>query len=188
VGIEREADAPKTWIHVNAFPECDLQATLRQVIVTFVDITERKEAMEAVRENEEKFRALFAASRDAILLLDEHSYFDCNQAALEMFRCPNKEDFCSKKVGEISAPRQPGGKPSAVTAKRIVKTALRTGVGCFEWVHQRFDGTQFQAEISLNSLVLQGRPVIQAVVRDISWRKEAEQQLRERRRHHRHPR
>lgn len=179
LGIETGHSRHKTWIHVNAFPERDPQGVLRQIIVTFVDITGHKEAMESVRENEEKFRTLFSASLDAILLTEGDQYIDCNQAALEMFRCPTKELFCQKRVGEISAATQPDGEPSAPAARKLIELAQQSSIGCYEWVCKRFDGSEFLAEMSLTALVIQGRSIVQAVVRDISWRKQAEQRLRQ---------
>jgi len=169
----------KTWVLANAYPEFDANGGLARAIVTFVDLTERKVALEALQESEEKFRTLFTASRDAIMLLDRTSYLDCNEATLEIFGCASKEEFCTRKLGEISAPMQANGKASSLEAQRMVKIAFKTGAARYEWMMQRFDGTQFPAEISLSALELKGRPVIQAVVRDISWRKEAEQQLRQ---------
>lgn len=179
LGINRGESANRIWVLVNAYPEFDAQGSLRHVVVCFVDMTERKQTLEALTESEEKFRMLFDASRDAILLLDRQSYLDCNQAALAMFGASSKDEFCSKRVGGISAPEQPDGTKSIIGVRQHIEAAYATGYGHFEWLYQRFDGTQFPAEISLGLFELKGQPVLQAVVRDISWRKKAEQQLRQ---------
>ncbi len=49
LGVNRPASDVLTWVLVNAFPEFDDQKQLRQIVVTFLDITERKRA-EAERE------------------------------------------------------------------------------------------------------------------------------------------
>ena len=49
---------------------------------TFIDITDRKKAEAALRESEEKVQTLYSSSSDAIMLLDEKGFFDCNDATL----------------------------------------------------------------------------------------------------------
>ena len=44
MGINRSATVDRVWVLVNAFPEFDVHQRLIQVVVTFVDITERKRA------------------------------------------------------------------------------------------------------------------------------------------------
>jgi len=43
----------------------------------------RKQAEEALRKSEEKFKAIYLGSNDAIMLLSEKGFFDCNPQALK---------------------------------------------------------------------------------------------------------
>ena len=52
------------------------------LLETFIDITDRKKAEAALRESEEKVQTLYSSSSDAIMLLDEKGFFDCNDATL----------------------------------------------------------------------------------------------------------
>jgi len=141
------------------------------------DITERKEAEAAVRESEEKFRTLYDSSSDAIMMLDERGFFDCNEATLRIFGCETREEFCSKHPADLSPPTQPQGVDSLMLANERIQTAMTEGRNLFEWVHRRTDGTDFPAEVLLNAMELGERKVLQAVVRDITERKQAEQKL-----------
>ena len=62
--------------------------------------------------------------------------------------------------------------------QKKIAIALKKGGALFEYVHQRMDGTTFQAEILLSPQLWQEIPVVQCVVRDITDRKEAEAKLR----------
>ena len=179
MGIEHGPDGNKTWVLVNAYPEFDDGQELRQVVVTFVDMTERKRMIEALTESEEKFRLLFDASRDAIVLLDQERYLDANAAAIELYGCSGKSEFCSKKVGEFSPPLQPDGRESVAALREYIGVAFKSGVASFEWMMMRLDGTPFLSEISITPFDFRGRRIFQAVIRDISWRKETEQHLRQ---------
>jgi PAS domain S-box-containing protein len=127
---------------------------------------------------EEKFRALFEASRDAIMLLDEKGFFDCNQATLEMFGVADKETFVSLHPAELSPPSQPDGTDSRTVADRKIGEAFATGHHRFEWVHRRRNGEDFPAEVWLTAFELEGRKVLQATVRDITERKGIEEKYR----------
>jgi hypothetical protein len=74
---------------------------------------------------------------------------------------------------------QPDGRPSEEEAIKKINLAFTVGPQAFEWEHCRLDGTPFAAEVSLNRLDLEGKPYMQAIVRDISKRKQAEQALRQ---------
>ena len=70
VGVDRPGGGERTWALVNAFPESDEQQQLRQVVVTFVDITERKRAEAALEVERLQFRHLFEQSPVATWLED----------------------------------------------------------------------------------------------------------------------
>jgi PAS domain S-box-containing protein len=140
---------------------------------------ERTRAEAALRESEDKFRTLYESTSDAVMLLDEKGFFDCNAATLRIFGCANREEFCSKHPADLSPPMQPCGNDSMTLANARIASAQRDGSCSFEWMHRRVDGAVFPAEVLLNALEFGGRRVLQAVVRDITERKSAEAALRD---------
>ena len=81
---------------------------------------------------------------------------------------------------DLSPATQPDGTDSITLANKQIATAMEKGSNRFEWMHKRVDGSEFPAEVLLNALQLEGRNVLQAVVRDITERKQTEQQLKDR--------
>jgi PAS domain S-box-containing protein len=79
----------------------------------------------------------------------------------------------------MSPPQQPCGTDSTTLANRHIAAAMEKGTDRFEWVHRRVDNSEtFHAEVLLNAMELDGKRVLQAVVRDITERKRAEDALR----------
>jgi len=140
----------------------------------------RKDVLNAVRRSEQKFRTLYNSTSDAVMLLDENGFFDCNQATLDIFECDSYEKFYSLHPAELSPAFQEDGRDSFAAAQERIELARREGSARFEWLHLRYlSRTVFPAEVLLNRLELDGRMVLQAVVRDISERKEAEREVLE---------
>lgn len=131
-----------------------------------------------IRESEEKFRGLFESSNDAIMILDDNSFLDCNNAALKMFDCSTREDFFGKHPADLSPPEQPGGEDSRTAAAECMAIAFREGRNHFEWTHRRLDGEDFPAEVLLTPVIQEGKALVQATVRDITERKHLERELR----------
>ncbi|HHN94412.1 MAG TPA: PAS domain S-box protein, partial [Anaerolineae bacterium] len=141
----------------------------------------RRRAEQALRESEEKYRSLFQNAYDAIFLMDEDIFVDCNPAAEEMFRC-SKEEIVGHSPASLSPPRQPDGGDSRTKALKMIRAALTGTRQVFEWVHRRCDDSLFDAEVSLSRLFLGGKPMVLAIVRDVTERKRAEKMLRRRNR------
>ena len=127
---------------------------------------------------ERLFKEIFKAAGDAILLLDENGFFDCNARALELFGCPDRKAMIVRNIADVSPPVQANGQNSAEAAVARAEEAWRNGTTRFEWLLRRDDGEVFPAEVLLSAFDLAGRKVLQATVRDISMRKWTEAALR----------
>ncbi|MBL7857468.1 MAG: PAS domain-containing sensor histidine kinase [Cyclobacteriaceae bacterium] len=129
---------------------------------------------ERLRKSEFLLRTLFNTASDAIFTMDNRTFIDCNPATLHIFQCTH-DQIIGQTPYRFSPLRQPDGRLSEEAAMEKINAVLAGQPQFFEWCHIRYDGTPFDAEVSLNRLDLEGGEVqIQAIVRDVSERKKAE--------------
>lgn len=151
----------------------------RRAVVSSEDITPRKQAESAIASSEAKFRALYDATGDAVMLFENGRVVDSNAAAARLFGYERAEALLGVAPWELSPETQPSGRSSEELARERIATVLDRGVLRFEWTHMRADGTIFPADVMLGSLPQLGEGrVFQAVVRDITERKRAERAAR----------
>lgn len=141
------------------------------------DITDLKEAQRALQESEAKFRTLFNTANDAIFLMNREVFLDCNSMTEVMFGCARR-DLIGHSPVNFSPPIQADGVASTVRAIEKIEAAFAGIPQFFEWLHIRSDGTTFPAEVSLNRVELGGEQFLQAIVRDITARKQADARLK----------
>ena len=141
------------------------------------DITERKKTEEELRQKENRYRLIFESAHDSIFLMDREIFIDCNPKTLETFGCM-REDIVGKNPYLFSPEFQPDGRKSLEKALEKINLALSGRALTFDWVHKRLDGHEFDAEVSLNSVSLDGKNYLQAMVRNVSKRNKANSQLR----------
>lgn len=122
----------------------------------------------------DKYRMFFENSTDAMLMIQEYTFVDCNTATVEMLGYDNKEDLLNTHPSELSPEFQPDGKSSFDKAMEMMNTAYSKGTHRFEWDHKRRNGEVFPVEVSLTSIPSNGDKVLHTVWRDISERKEAD--------------
>ncbi len=138
---------------------------------------DRKRSEQALRESEQKFRALFEASSQGVMLHDEFHYLEVNPATARILGYDRPDQLIGKNPVATSPPVQPGGFATAELARQHVHDCLEHGSTRFDWVASRADGQDVPLEVILTRVQMGGRQIIQAVINDITDRKKAEAEL-----------
>lgn len=172
--------APRLVAQVSVTP---LEGGLRRDAGTLVlvhDISELKKAEEALRDSEEKFRLLFDAAPDPILLVDDLCRFiDCNGAAVRMLGLSSREQLLNRHLLAVSPDFQPDGQLSSEKAAYVMKSAYVDGGATCEWEYFRADGSRIVADVSISIVAIKGEKFQLVHMRDVTEKKESERKLRE---------
>lgn len=142
-------------------------------------LEQSKQDQESRRSSLEKYQTLFNNANDSIFIMSAEQFVDCNLKTEEMFGCSRKE-IIGKSPVDFSPDLQPDGRPSSKAAIAYIGAAMHGEPQFFNWRHKRLDETSFDCEVSLSRLDLDGKPYIQAIVRDVSLRIATERALYER--------
>lgn len=134
------------------------------------DITARRLAENALRENEARLRYLGAAAFEGIAVTQEGRIVDANPAFLTLYGFKEREQVIGLTAGAF------------VTAASLALVAQKISEGTeetYEAECRRQDGTLFQAEIRGRAVLWDGLPARVTAVRDVTERKKAEQEARD---------
>jgi PAS domain S-box-containing protein len=146
-------------------------------IVCIRDITERQRAEETLRESEERFRALAETSPDAIFTTDKDMNIVFWNAAAERIFGYTRQEI----LGRPAEPLIP--KNRMIIHQEDRKMVLETSQSpayesAVESTALRKDGTEFPVEVSLTSWRLHDQIFFSMILRDITERKQAENEIR----------
>jgi PAS domain S-box-containing protein len=161
-------DGSRRWIHDHAFPVHAPGGELVRVVGSAQDITELKQAEQALRESEGRYRSLFDSAPDGIFVADPGgTYVDVNPSGLRMLGY-SRDELLGMKPADTLALKEPSRVDSGLTE---IKPGFEYGD---EWRFRRKDGSVFDADV-MGTVMADGR--ILRLVRDVSERKRMEEQL-----------
>ncbi|MBS1153764.1 MAG: multi-sensor hybrid histidine kinase, partial [Myxococcaceae bacterium] len=156
--------SPPRQISAIARLEKDAEGKPLRVLGFIQDITQRKQAEEALRESETRFRALFEGASEGILLMSaEGELVDVNESYAQLHGRTVKEvrQLARKDAGPLQPPER---------IRRVMEGESQT----FEVEHLHQEGRRFSLEVSATRVIVGGKPHLLSFYRDITARKRAE--------------
>lgn len=150
----------------------------RIVINILRDISVQTRLEELRESNQTRVLSLLQRSADAMGIIEDGKFVDCNAAALELFGFDRKDQLIGKTPVDISHRMQPQGASAGLAQDYLTRT-LTDGYQRFEWLHQTKRGSDTPIEVTLTPVVFHDRTCIQAVWRDLTDLKAQEHKIKQ---------
>jgi PAS domain S-box-containing protein len=122
------------------------------------------------------YRALFESAGDAILLMDQGSFVECNASAVALLG-GTKEDIVGHSLVALSPAVQPDGRDSEQALEERIAGALSGEPQCFEWLCRRTDGGTFDAQVTMQQVMSDDKVWLSVSVHDITRQTQLRQAL-----------
>jgi len=127
----------------------------------------------------DEFRLLFDNLPDAAFILDDGRFVDCNQTALSIMGCTDKDQILGKKPLDLSPEKQRDGTLSRLKSREFFKISGDLRRNKFPWVHRKLDGEEIAVEVHLANLHSNGKTIVCALWKDITELSKVEKALLE---------
>jgi len=173
VQLRRKDDAV-LWVRNNAQAIRDEQGRIAWYEGCAEDITSRRQAEEALKESEAKYRLLFENNPQPMWVYDLETlaFMKVNQAAVAHYGY-SREEFLAMTIRDIRPPEDVDP-----LLKRV--SELTPGLGYSgEWRHRKKSGEIMDVDIVSHGIIFNNRQARLALVKDITARKRTEVALRE---------
>jgi PAS domain S-box-containing protein len=171
----REIAEGPTKLAVLMFPVFTPQGRISRVVTLFRDITARKNAENALRDSEERYRQLVELAPDGIAVHSGGKIVFANTAGATMLRAKSPQDLVGRTMMELV---HPDFRQVVMTRVRQMTDELKD-VPLLEEKFLRIDGSPIDVEVAAMPMTFAAKPAMQVIFRDITDRKNAENALRQ---------
>ena len=177
----RRKDGSLVWVRNNVSLVRDPESTPRFMLALSEDITERKQAEEALQQSEERARLILNSAAEGVFGCDSHgTCLFCNTAAVQILGYDDPEQLLGQNMHALEHHTRKDGTPFPIEECPIFIGFLENrGVHVDDDIFWKKDGSSFPVEYSSHPLVRDGKTIGAVVTfRDITERRKAEEALR----------
>lgn len=165
-------DGRTTWVSTTKMPLYDTDGKIIGTFGLSRDITEEIMSKQRIKESEALYRSLFENSIDGMFMMTD-VVIDCNQAVCDMLKFERNE-LIGLSPAQFSPEFQPDGKTSKESALEKISETLKGNPQRFNWIHTTKEGELIDTEITLKAVSIEGKYLVQAILRDVTQRNRKE--------------
>lgn len=168
-------DGKKIYTRLETTPLTDGNGMYSGALACVSDITEQKQAEDALRESEERYRKLVDLSPDAITVHTEGKISFINKSGARLLGADDPSQIFGRPIVDFIHPDY-----RETIAKRVRNMSERNKYVPF--IEEKFikvDGSPVDVEAAAVSMIYQGKPSIMAIAHDVSERKQTEKAMKE---------
>ncbi len=164
------------WVDIYARPTLDKKGAVVSIEGSFIDVTQRVKAVDALQASEEKYRLLCHTTTDTIVMMDKAGRIDyANPAATALFGYTT-EQLLGKNISMLQPERV------REAHRRGMERYLQQGVRTLDWRSTKTNGLHAEGhelpiEVAFNHSYIGDREVFIGFMRDLSQRQQADQLL-----------
>jgi len=163
----------EVWIEFTYNPVLDGQGQVASVCMTAVPIDDRRRALEALKESEDRYRRLVEFSPEAVMVHSEGRILFANPACLESLKASTLNRLLGQPILDFIHPDY-----RELTLSRVTRILEKGEPN--EWVEQKMvnlEGEILEVETKGTPIHFQGRPAVLTMIRDIRDRKKNQAML-----------
>ena len=163
------------WVRQKAESGFAPDGLKRRAVGITQDITELKEAQAALQESEERYRTMIEWTPESILVHRMGKILYANPSAIKLFGAPDAASLLRKSTSQLIH-------PDDLKSQTERMKSISNHVPITPMVAARFlklDGRVIDVEVQGTAIIYDGEPAIHVCIRDISTRKQMEDQIRQ---------
>jgi PAS domain S-box-containing protein len=174
----RRFDGEYRWLLFRASPLRDESGNIVRWYGTNIDIDDRKRAEEDLRRSEARKTAILDSALDCIITIDHQGRItEFNPAAVRVFGY-RRDEVVGKSLADVIIPPSLREQHRLGFARYLATGEARVLGRRMELTAIRADGSEFPVELAISRIPMDGPPAFTGYLRDITERKQAEQELR----------
>jgi PAS domain S-box-containing protein len=170
--ILQSRNGRQIYIDKKATPIKDEHGRVLGVVLIFRDVTEKRKLQERILESEKKFRHIFEQSNDAVFLIENNIFMDCNSKAQKLFGM-KKEEIINSKIKALFSTDH------LISSDSSYDQMKKDGTETLEFTLKRNDGALVEVEVNVCPLEINFKLMELAIFHDITDRKKLEKALKE---------